>query len=127
MSALKKGENHPLFGKNHSEKTRAKISGIHKGRILSEKTRAKISAANQNPSEETRSKMSASKMGNSNGKNQPNSLKIEVTDFELNTKTTFGSICEAARALNCDHSSITSYFRRNQKKPFRGRYVFTKI
>lgn len=62
--------------------------------------------------------MSASKMGNSNGKNQPNSIEIEVTDLELNTKTTFGSICEAARALNINHGVITAYFKRNQNKPF---------
>jgi hypothetical protein len=73
--------------------------------------------------------MSASKMGNtnSNSKNHPNSKKIEVTDLELDTKTTYNSINEAARALNLPLSSISKYFTRNQIKPYKKRYVFTKI
>jgi hypothetical protein len=78
-------------------------------------------------SEEHKANISASKMGNSYGKNQPNALKIQVTDLELNTKTTYNSIRAAARALNINYGVITTYFRRNQQKPFRGRYVFTKI
>jgi len=50
--------------------------------------------------EETRAKISASKKGNSNGQNQPNSLKIQVTDLEKDTKTIYSSMCEAAKALN---------------------------
>ncbi len=70
--------------------------------------------------------MSASKMGNSYSKNQPNSLKIVVTDLELDTKTTYNSIRAAAKALNIQHSIISKYFKNNRIKPFRGRYVFTK-
>jgi hypothetical protein len=65
-------------------------------------------------------------MGNSNGKNQPSSQKIQVTDLELKTKTTYNSIRAAARALNISQSRITAYFRNNQKKPYKKRYVFTK-
>jgi len=65
---------------------------------------------------ETRAKISAS---------HPNSLKIVVTDLELKTKTTFGSIREAARALNISHCVINNYFNRNQIKPYKGRYVFS--
>ena len=72
----------------------------------------------------TRAKISASMMGNSNSIKQ--AQKIEVTDLELKTKTTFGSICEAARALNISQSRITKYFSQNQKKPYIKRYVFTK-
>lgn len=76
---------------------------------------------------ETRAKMSASKMGNSYGKNNPNSLKIEVTDLELGTQTVYDSIHEAARALNFPQSRISMYFKRNQQKPYKSRYIFTKI
>jgi hypothetical protein len=76
---------------------------------------------------ETRAKLSASMMGNSNAKNNPNAQKIEVTDLELDTKTSYSSIKAAAKALNCRHSTIIGYFRKNQKKPYKKRYVFTKI
>jgi hypothetical protein len=58
---------------------------------------------------------------------QPNSIKIEVTDLYLNSKTTYNSTGEAARALNIAQSRISMYFNRNQKKPLNGRYVFRKL
>jgi hypothetical protein len=78
-------------------------------------------------SEETRAKTSASMLGNSNGIKQ--AQKIEVLDLKLNTTTTYISFSEAARALNILHSGISNYFSRNQRKPYKGRYVFsiTKI
>jgi hypothetical protein len=80
-------------------------------------------------SEEILAKMSGknSPMFGKTGEKHHNSLKIVVTDLELNTKTTFGSISEAARALNINQKTISNYFIRNQKKPYKGRYVFTKI
>jgi hypothetical protein len=47
----------------------------------------------------------------------PNSLKIEVTDLYLNSKTTYNSIHEAARTLSIPQGRISTYFIRNQKKP----------
>jgi hypothetical protein len=69
-------------------------------------------------SEATRAKISSS---------QPNSLQIEVTDLELNTKTSYPSIRAAARALNISPPSIYQYFKNNQTKPIKGRYVIRKI
>ena len=63
-------------------------------------------------------------MGNSNSKNNPNSIKIQVTDLELNTSTIYNSMGEAARALNIDVRIISRYFSNNQKKPYKKRYVF---
>jgi hypothetical protein len=76
-----------------------------------------------------KAQISASQMGNSYGKNQPNSKKIEVTDLEVNTSTIYNSLGAAARALKISQSSISNYFSRNQyqKKPINGRYVLTKI
>jgi hypothetical protein len=64
-------------------------------------------------------------IGNSNGKNQPNAIKIEVTDLELDTKTTYNSMGEAARALNIKICRISSYFKQNQQKPYKNRYIFS--
>ena len=66
-------------------------------------------------------------MGNSNSKNQPNSIKIQVLDLETNTKTIYNSISAAAKALNILQQTISVYFKRNQTKPYKGRYVFIKI
>lgn len=54
--------------------------------------------------------MSASKMGNYNAKNHPNSLKIEVTDLEKDTSTIYNFMREAAKALNIHVSIISRYF-----------------
>lgn len=67
--------------------------------------------------EETRLKM----IGNSNSKIQPNAIKIEVTDLELDTKTTYNSMGEAARALNIYICRISTYFRQNQQTPYKSR------
>jgi group I intron endonuclease len=106
-----------------------KIAGSSFGRVATDETRAKLAAAKKGikKSEETRAKMSASKMGNTNAKNHPNFIKIEVTDLELNTKTIYNSIHEAARALNIHPGRISEYFTRNQKKPYKGIYTFKKF
>jgi len=54
------------------------------------------------------------------------SQQIEVTDITNNTTICYDSIRETARALNITYSSITMYFIRNQKKPYKGRYTFKK-
>jgi hypothetical protein len=77
--------------------------------------------------EESRAKISVSRRNNPSGNSQLTCQTIEVIDLETNISTKYNSICEAARALNCDHSSITSYFRRNQIKPYKRRFIFTKI
>lgn len=53
--------------------------------------------------------------------------KIEVTDLELDTKTSYSSIYAAAKALNINHGTILGYFRQNQQKPYKRRYIFKKI
>ena len=45
MSESKKRENHPFFGKHHSEETRKKIGEAKKGKHLSAETRKKMSEA----------------------------------------------------------------------------------
>ena len=123
MSEAKKPvgcENNPMYGKNHTEETRTKISDALTGKNLSEETRTKISDAKKgrNLSDETRKKISDA---------QPTSQQIEVTDLQEKTTTTYNSIREAARALNINKSVIDTYFIRNQQKPYKGQYTFKKL
>ena len=55
------GENHPMYGKHHSEEAKKKNSEAHKN--MSEETRKKMSEAKKNMSEETKKKIGASKKG----------------------------------------------------------------
>jgi group I intron endonuclease len=122
------------LGHNHSEETRAKISASLLGKTHSDETKGKISAAilGQIRTEEVRVKMCAAKMGANNpmfgvprpeGAGSP-SQPIEVVDMEKNETTIYNSMSEAARALNINKSRISTYFSNNQKKPYKGRYIF---
>jgi hypothetical protein len=75
--------------------------------------------------QETKAKISASL--NAYQASNPNCIKIEVSDLANNTKTIYPSLGSAARALNINQKTISNYFSRNQKKPYKGRYIFTKI
>ncbi len=102
-----------MLGRIHSEETRADMSAAALGRTFDDTSLAKMSTA---------------KIGNthSNSKSHPNSIKLEVTDLEKNISTIFNSIGEAARALKIAQPVISGYLIRNQKKPYRGRFIFTK-
>ena len=63
----------------------------------------------------------------SNYLNHPSSKEIEVIDLELNTVTSYTSIRAAARALDIGFDSIAKYLKRNQKSPYKGRYVFKNV
>jgi hypothetical protein len=91
------------LGFKHSDESREKLSSMNKGKTYSEETRSKISSS------------------------QPNGLKIQVTDLEVNTSTIYNSLGAAARALKIPLSSISNYFTRNQKKPYKGIYTFKKF
>ena len=83
--------------------------------------------------------VSTSRKKKSKGENNPNygkprtegsgrpSQQIEVTDIKNNTRISYDSISEAARALNIKQSTITNYILRNQKKPYKGKYTFKKV
>jgi len=114
MSDTKKGEKNPMFGQNHTEKTKQKISDAIKG---------------YNHSDETRQIMSDAKKGKPRpeGARRP-SQQIEVTDIKNNTTTSYDSIHEATIALNIsNHKAISNYFKQNQQKPYKGQYTFKKI
>jgi group I intron endonuclease len=106
-----------------------KIAGSSLGSNQSEESRAKISASMKGipKSDEAKAKMSASQLGNTNAKNQPNSVKIEVLDLDTDKTTIYPSANAAAKALNISQPAITMYFKRNERKPLKGRYILSKI
>lgn len=63
----------------------------------------------------------------SNYLNHPASKKIEIIDLQLNTVTKYNSIRAAARALEIGYVSIATYLKRNQKSPYKNRYVFKNV
>ena len=63
----------------------------------------------------------------SNYLNHPSSKKIEVIDLQLNTVTNYTSIRAAARDLDIGYVSIATYLKRNQKSPYKNRYIFKNV
>jgi hypothetical protein len=55
------------------------------------------------------------------------SKRVEVLDIDTSKRTIYNTISAAAEALNINQAAISMYFVRNQKRPFRGRYIFTKV
>jgi len=116
----------PFSGRKHSDETKKILSDANKGennpnygKTLSDETKKILSEANK---------------GNKNpmygqpkpiGSGNP-SQAIEVTDIKNNTTTSYNSISEAAKALNIPKSVFSKYFSRNQQKPYKGHYTFTK-
>jgi len=62
---VRRGENHPFFGKHHSEETKKKISNKLKGTHISEEIKQKISknSKGKSKSEETKKRMSNAQKG----------------------------------------------------------------
>lgn len=81
-----------------------------------EKIRITINKIMESP--EVLAKMSA---------DQSTSVKVEVTDVETQTSTTYHTIKAAARALPIDKRYIEHYVYLNQDKPVLGKYTFKLI
>ena len=88
-------------------------------------------------SEETIAKISASAVGNKNGKGGKGrkraegagspSVPVEVLDQETGQNTIYPSMREVGIALGVPTGSISMYFYRNTQKPYKGRYLLQKI
>ena len=132
------------LGKLHSEGTKAKLREAGIGRIHSEETKAKMAEAGigRKHTEETKTKISDAQTGYKHpdeikkriseakkgkpkieGSGRP-AQSIEVFDNKNNSTTIYDSIRAAARALDIKQSRISTYFARNQQKPYKGRYIF---
>lgn len=114
------GENHPWFGKHHSEETKEKIRQASIGRVLTEETKIKLSITNggeNNPfygkkhSEDTRKKISESNAGSKNGR----ARMVAQYDNYGNFIRIWGNIREAATELNINYSSIVACCRDRQQ------------
>jgi hypothetical protein len=84
MSECRKGKNHPLYGKSHSEKSKRKMSEASKN--PSEETRRKMSEAKKGKplTEETKRKISKSLLGNNYSKG--NKIDREIVDRLTNER-----------------------------------------
>lgn len=96
------GENHPMFGKNHTEETKEKIRQKALGRKASAETRAKMSEAQKG------------EKGHNYGKrgSKWHGAKKVIC---VTTGKTFGSIIEAGEYYNCNRSDITQNCKGNRK------------
>jgi len=82
----------------------------------------------KNHSDETRKKMSDAILGRAKPVWSGRPCKrIEVFDNKNNSTTIYDSIRAAARALNMDCGTISSYLKRNQQKPYKGQYIFKQV
>jgi group I intron endonuclease len=109
----------PMSGRKHSDDTKIIMSEANKGKNHPN--------YGKTLPEETKKKISDTMVGNTNASNQPNSQSIEVTDITNNTTISYDSIHEAARALNCNESSIRYHLKSNSKKFYKGKYTFKKL
>lgn len=55
------------------------------------------------------------------------SQRIEVKDLLTNKSTIYDSISATAAALGIKQSTISSYFRINQKSAYKGQFIFYKV
>jgi group I intron endonuclease len=126
MSEAKKAENNYMFGKKHTDETITKMSDAKTGKknAMFGRIGDNHPMFGKNHSDITKQKMSGKPRPLFAGKP---SQKIEILDILDNTTVSYNSISEAARILNISVQSISKYFLRNQKKPYKGRYVFKKI
>ena len=92
-----------MIGKKHSEETKAKLSLAFKGEA--------------NPMFGKPRSVGAGK----------SSQQVEVFDIKNNVTIRYESISSAALALNIKHSIISIFFKRNQKSPYQGKYIFKKV
>lgn len=114
------GENHPMYGKHHTEDTKEKIRNARKGSYLTDETKEKLSKANSgsnNPfygkkhTEESRKKMSESLRGI----NSPNTKRVIQFDKQGNFIQIWDYIKQAAEALGINNCSIGACCRGSRK------------
>jgi len=113
----------PFLGLNHSDESRAKISEIKKG-LQGEKN----GFFGKKHSAESIKKISDAKLTHARpeGSGRP-CQRIEVFDNKNNQTNVYDSIGEAGRALNISKAIIASYLKRNQQKPYKGKYIFKRV
>jgi group I intron endonuclease len=114
------GEANHLYGKNHTEESRAKMAESKLGGKFCEETKEKISNAMLGKifTKEHKANLSVA---------QPGRKNISVTDLETGIETIFTSIAEAERTMGFPKDSIRANFRSKSKAPYKGRYSIKVI
>lgn len=98
------------------------VAGSRLGSKLSEETKAKISTAAKGNINATGGKGRK----RAEGAESP-SVPIEVLNQETGLKAIYSSMSELGKALGVPAGSIRMYFSRNNQKPYKGKYILTKI
>lgn len=116
MSIAKTGKNNPMFGKNLTAETIAKISEANKGKIASVETRAKLS----------KSQKSIDRIGINN----PASRKVFVFSFESETNeyilsNSFITCTETAKHFKCSVKTISIHLKSG--KIFQKKWILSSI
>ena len=96
---IAKDHSAPMSGRTHSDATKIIMSDAKKGKTHSNETKIIMSDAKKGENNPMFNKPRPSGAGSP-------SQAIEVTDIKNNITTSYNSISEAARALNCNESSI---------------------
>jgi len=107
------------LGSGHTEETRAKMSILRTGKKHSEETKAKMSSAR------SKEKNPMFRIPRPEGAGKPNQ-SVLIIDLEKNIETKYDSIKEAALAIGINPAIISVYFRNNQQKPYKKRYIFKR-
>lgn len=109
-----------------------KTAGSSLGFYLSEESKAKISSSKKGIlrekfTEEHKTALSNALKGKNKGENSPLSRKVLVTNVLTNESNIYPSMRTAALSLNIGYAVVTNFIRRNQLKPYKGKYIFQVI
>lgn len=131
-----RGENHPLYGIGHSEKSRKKMSESGKGKIVSDETRKKLSEANKGEkngfygkkhTDKSKNKMSKATKGRGKGVPKSEEHKRKISEGNKGKKHTEETKIKLSKAhtgktLTEEHKKNISKTL-NERKPCVGRIL----
>jgi hypothetical protein len=107
------GENHPMWGKKHSEETKKKLRFARKNRVIKEETKRKISESNKGKimSEEQKEKLRMINKGKVLSEETKNKISIAKLGKEPHNK---GKIKDIILQIDCDGIIIKEWNNLNE-------------
>lgn len=120
------GENHPMYGKHHSDETKSKQSEIAKKRFLNKKNHPMYG---KQRSKETREKVSKTRIENkiSKGKNHPQAKRVAQYDLDGNLIKVWDYAKEISETLNLNYSSLLNHLNGTCKTNIYKGYIWKYI